>query len=143
MEGIRDKVAIIGMGCTKFGELWDKGVGDLIIDAAYEAFEDAGLGPDDIQAAWIGTVFSGLSAITLAPLRLNYAPVTRVENMCATGSEALKSLLRKYPNKVPWKALVPDLVCTITCRREERPMVASNRLVMIWYWSIASSLRMA
>ncbi|MGD0232386.1 MAG: acetyl-CoA acetyltransferase, partial [Syntrophorhabdales bacterium] len=91
MEGIRDKVAIIGMGCTKFGELWDKGVGDLIIDAAYEAFEDAGLGPDDIQAAWIGTVFSGLSAITLAPLRLNYAPVTRVENMCATGSEALRA----------------------------------------------------
>ncbi len=91
MEGIKDKVAIIGMGCTKFGELWDKGVGDLIIDAAYEAFEDAGIGPDDIQAAWIGTVFSGLSAITLAPLRLNYIPVTRVENMCATGSEALRA----------------------------------------------------
>ena len=25
-EGIKDKVAIIGMGCTKFGELWDKGL---------------------------------------------------------------------------------------------------------------------
>jgi acetyl-CoA C-acetyltransferase len=91
MEGIKDKVAVIGMGCTKFGELWDKGVGDLIIDAAYEAFEDAGVGPQDMQAAWIGTVFSGLSAITLAPLRLNYIPVTRVENMCATGSEALRA----------------------------------------------------
>jgi acetyl-CoA C-acetyltransferase len=91
MEGIKDKVAIVGMGCTKFGERWDKGVEDLIVDAAYEAFEDAGMEPKDIQAAWIGTVFSGLSAITLAPLQLQYIPVTRVENMCATGSEALRA----------------------------------------------------
>jgi len=91
MEGIKDKVAIIGMGCTKFGERWDKGVGELLIDAAYEAFEDAGIEPAAIQAAWIGTVFSGLSGITLAPLRLSYIPVTRVENMCATGSEALRA----------------------------------------------------
>jgi acetyl-CoA C-acetyltransferase len=91
MEGIKDKVAIVGMGCTKFGERWDKGVEDLIVDAAYEAFEDAGMEPKDIQAAWIGTVFSGLSAITLSPLQLQYIPVTRVENMCATGSEALRA----------------------------------------------------
>jgi acetyl-CoA C-acetyltransferase len=91
MEGIKDKVAIIGMGCTKFGELWDKGVGDLIVEAAYEAFEDAGIEPKQIDAAWIGTVFTGLSAITLSPLRLSYIPITRVENMCATGSEALRA----------------------------------------------------
>jgi acetyl-CoA C-acetyltransferase len=91
MEGIKDKVAIIGMGCTKFGELWDKGVGDLLVEAAYEAFEDAGIEPKQIDAAWIGTVFSGISAITLAPLRLSYIPITRVENMCATGSEALRA----------------------------------------------------
>jgi acetyl-CoA C-acetyltransferase len=90
MEGIKDKVAIVGMGCTKFGERWDKGVEDLIVEAAYEAFEDAGIGPEDIQAAWIGTVFSGVSAITLSPLQLQYIPMTRVENMCATGSEALR-----------------------------------------------------
>jgi acetyl-CoA C-acetyltransferase len=91
MEGIKDKVAIIGMGCTKFGELWDKSVGDLIVEAAYEAFEDAGIEQKQVDAAWIGTVFSGLSAITLAPLRLSYIPITRVENMCATGSEALRA----------------------------------------------------
>jgi acetyl-CoA C-acetyltransferase len=91
MEGIKDKVAIIGMGCTKFGELWDKSVGDLIVEAAYEAFEDAGIEQKHVDAAWIGTVFSGLSAITLAPLRLSYIPITRVENMCATGSEALRA----------------------------------------------------
>jgi acetyl-CoA C-acetyltransferase len=91
MDGIKDKVAIVGMGCTKFGELWDKSVEDLLVEAAYEAFEDAGIGPKDIQAAWLGTVFSGLTAISLAPLRLQYIPITRVENMCATGSEALRA----------------------------------------------------
>ena len=90
MESLKDKVAIVGMGCTKFGERWDKGVEDLLVEAAYEAFEDAGIEPKDIQAAWIGTVFSGLSAITLSPLGLQYIPMTRVENMCATGSEALR-----------------------------------------------------
>jgi acetyl-CoA C-acetyltransferase len=92
MGTIKDKVAIIGMGCTKFGELWDKSVEDLIIDATYEAIEDAGIEPKDIQAAWLGTVFSGHTAISLAPaLKLDYIPVTRVENMCATGTEALRA----------------------------------------------------
>lgn len=91
MGSIKDRVAIIGMGCTKFGELWDKGVEDLIVEAAYEAFEDAGIEPKDVEAAWISTVFSGLSAITLSPLGLQYIPITRVENMCASGSEALRA----------------------------------------------------
>ena len=91
MESIRDKVAIVGMGCTKFGERWDMGVEDLLVEAAYEAFQDAGIEPKDIQAAWIGTVFSGVTALTLSPLGLQYIPMTRVENMCATGSEALRA----------------------------------------------------
>ena len=55
MSGIRDKVAIIGMGCTRFGELWDKSQSDLIIDATQEALEDARIELKDIQAAWLGT----------------------------------------------------------------------------------------
>ena len=90
MESIKDKVAIIGMGCTRFGERWDMGVEDLLVEAAYEAFEDAGVRPKDIQAAWLGTVFSGITALTMSPLGLQYIPMTRVENMCATGSEALR-----------------------------------------------------
>lgn len=91
MGTIRDKVAIIGMGCTKFGELWGKSVDDLITDAAYEACEDAGVDLKDIEAAWLGTVFSGQTALSLSsPLKLQYIPVTRVENMCATGTEALR-----------------------------------------------------
>jgi len=92
MPGIKDRVSIIGMGCTKFGELWDKSIEDLIVEAVYEAFDDAGIGPDDIQAAWFGTVYSGLTAVTLAKaLKLRYIPITRVENMCATGTEALRA----------------------------------------------------
>ena len=92
MESIKDKVAIVGMGCVKFGENWDKSLDDMIIDAAYEAYEDAGIGPDDIQAAWFGTTFAGETAqIMAAPLKLPYIPVTRVENACATGSEALRA----------------------------------------------------
>ena len=44
-NGFKDDVAIIGMGCSKFGERWDAGLEDLIIEAAFEAFEDAGVGP--------------------------------------------------------------------------------------------------
>jgi len=91
MESIKDRVAIVGMGCTKFGERWDMGVEDLLVEAGYEAFWDAGVEPNDIQAAWLGTVFSGVTAITLSPLGLQYIPMTRVENMCATGTEALRA----------------------------------------------------
>ncbi len=92
MGTIKDKVAIIGMGCTKFGELWDKSVNDLIIDATFEACEDAGVELKDVEAAWLGTVFSGHTALSLSPaLKLQYIPVTRVENMCATGTEALRA----------------------------------------------------
>lgn len=91
MGMITDKVAIVGMGCTKFGELWDKSVDDLITEATFEACEDAGVKLQDIEAAWLGTVFSGHTALSLSyPLKLQYIPVTRVENMCATGTEALR-----------------------------------------------------
>ncbi len=92
MESIKDKVAIIGMGCTKFGELWDKGPEDLIIEAAYEAYEDAGIEPKDIQAAWVGTTRQGRTGGCLsAPLKLKYIPISRVEDACATASQALRN----------------------------------------------------
>jgi acetyl-CoA C-acetyltransferase len=92
MEGIKDRVAIIGMGCTKFGERWDANVDDLIVEAAYEAYEDAGIDPKDIQAAWVGTSGSGRRGTFLAyPLKLDYIPITRVENACATGTDAFRN----------------------------------------------------
>ena len=92
MKNISGEVAIIGMGCTKFGEHWDKSADDLIVEAAYEAFEDAGIEPDQIEAAWVGTLTSGISGLSLSrPLKLQYIPITRVENMCATGQDALRN----------------------------------------------------
>ena len=49
MKNLSDRVAIIGMGCTKFGEHWDKSEEDLIVEAAYEAFEDAGVEPGRVS----------------------------------------------------------------------------------------------
>jgi acetyl-CoA C-acetyltransferase len=92
VDSIKDKVAIVGMGCVKFGENWGQSLEDMIIDAAYEAFEDARVGPEDIQAAWWGSVFAGESgSIMSTPLKLAYIPVTHVENQCATGSEAIRA----------------------------------------------------
>src|SRR5436190_8485155 len=90
-NGIKDRVAIVGMGCTSFGEHWDKGPEDLLCEAAYEAYASAGIDPNDVDAYWLGTLGSGLSGLMLSePLKIPYKPVTRVENFCATGSEALR-----------------------------------------------------
>jgi acetyl-CoA C-acetyltransferase len=95
-SGIKDRVAIIGMGCTQFGELWDKGPEDLIVEALEEALADAGIARSQIEAAWMGNALDdinvGNSALPLAhALRLKSIPVSRVENMCATGTEALRA----------------------------------------------------
>ncbi|WBB61278.1 acetyl-CoA acetyltransferase [Streptomyces sp. WMMC500] len=90
-HGITDRVAIVGMGCTRFGERWDMGFDDLLIEAAQDAFTSAGIGKGEVDAFWLGTVQSGMSGLALSrPLRLANKPVTRVENYCATGSEALR-----------------------------------------------------
>src|SRR5216683_4126325 len=91
-HGIRDQVAIVGMGCTAFGEHWDKSTDDLLVESAMAATASSGIGLGDIDAFWLGTMGSGTSGLTLSrPLRLPYKPVTRLENMCATGSESLRN----------------------------------------------------
>src|SRR5262245_62981709 len=85
-NGIKDRVAIVGMGCTPFGEHWDKGPEDLLVDAATEAHRSAGIDPDQVDAYWLGTMGSGVSGLMLSEaLKIPYKPVTRLENMCATG----------------------------------------------------------
>ncbi|MBM4462192.1 MAG: acetyl-CoA acetyltransferase [Chloroflexi bacterium] len=88
---IKDRVAIVGMGCTQFGELWGKGPNDLILDAVNEALADAGIEIKDVQAVWSGTLFSGSGGRTVSEaLRLQYVPVSRLENACASGHEAVR-----------------------------------------------------
>ncbi|MET0542314.1 MAG: acetyl-CoA acetyltransferase [Variovorax sp.] len=93
--GIKDKVAIIGMGCSRFGERFDAGTHDLMAEAFNEALQDAGIERKQIEAAWFGSCLDqiniGNSAIPASlALRLDGIPVSRVENMCATGTEALR-----------------------------------------------------
>jgi acetyl-CoA C-acetyltransferase len=94
-SGIKDKVAILGMGCSHFGERWDVGSEQLMVEAFNEALKDADIERGEIGAAWLGSALDqanvGNSAIPLSTaLRMQGIPVTRVENMCATGTEALR-----------------------------------------------------
>src|SRR5215510_5076214 len=93
---MKDKVAVIGVGCTKFGERYDRGYEELICDAAFAAYDDAGIDPADIEAAYLGTYIpgpgGGKSAVSLGDaLRLYGRPITRVENYCATGTDAFRN----------------------------------------------------
>ena len=91
-HGIRDRVCIVGMGCTPFKEHWDKGVDEMLVDSVTDTVADAGVKLSDIDAFWLGTMASGQSGITLSkPLKLDYKPVSRLENFCATGSEAFRN----------------------------------------------------
>ena len=68
--GIKDKVAIIGMGCSQFGERWDVGAEELMTEAFNEALGDAGISREDLGAAWLGSALDdvniGNSALPLA-----------------------------------------------------------------------------
>ena len=93
--GIRNKVAILGMGCTVFGEHWELDSSDLLLEAFRECLADAGIEKKEIQAAWIGNhideVNIGKGGCYLAStLHLPFIPVTRVENFCASGTEAFR-----------------------------------------------------
>jgi acetyl-CoA C-acetyltransferase len=95
-SGIRDKVVILGMGCSRFGERWEAGAEALMLEAFEECLADAGIESTEIKAAWLATsqdqVHVGKSALPLSTtLRLNYVPVTRVENYCASGTEAFRA----------------------------------------------------
>src|SRR6476660_9591406 len=83
------------MGCSKFGERWDKEADNLMVEAYTEAIADAGIDTKQIDAAWLATAIEeqhvGKSATPLAvSLRLPFIPVTRVENYCASGTEAFR-----------------------------------------------------
>ena len=94
-RGIRDKVAILGMGCARFGERWDKDADQLMVEAFDEAVVDSGVDVSQIDAAWLAVAFDainiGPSGIPLAiALRLPNIGVTKIENYCASGTESFR-----------------------------------------------------
>ena len=93
--GIRDKVAILGMGCSKFGERWESDAADLMVEAFSEGMRDAGIETKQIDAAWLSTAIEeqhvGKSAVPLATaLRRPFIPETPVEIFCSSGTEAFR-----------------------------------------------------
>jgi acetyl-CoA C-acetyltransferase len=94
MKTLKDKVAIVGVGYTKFGEQWNKSAEDLLVDAVYEALGDAGIEPNEVEAGWCGIQyeFTGVSGGTPAEfLKMHGIPFTRVENFCASGMDAFRN----------------------------------------------------
>jgi acetyl-CoA C-acetyltransferase len=93
-------VAIVGIGCTKFGEMWDKSFRDLFIEAGLMALEDAGMSGADVEALYGGNMSSGVFIeqehvgaliADYSGLISNSVPSTRVEAACASGGLALRS----------------------------------------------------
>ncbi len=92
-DALRDKVAIVGVGCCPFGENWDKSASDMIVDAAYEAYRDAGIEDPQrqIDAVFTGSIYSNKGPHECSDaLKLFGKPVTMVSNYCATGTDALR-----------------------------------------------------
>ena len=93
-RGIKDKVAVIGVDATKFGEHYNRDQYSLLSEAVLGACKDAGITKNEIDAAWLGVFyfFTGLSGTTLEDaLRLDGIPITRCENYCASGMDAFRN----------------------------------------------------
>jgi len=69
--GIKDKVAIIGMGCTRFGERWDVGAEELMVEAFKECLEDAGIDKKDRKISappgWAPALTASMSVAAPCP----------------------------------------------------------------------------
>ena len=137
--GIRDKVAIIGMGCTKFGERWMDGVEELMVEAFTEALNDSGIDKHDIQAAWMGTCFdemgTGKSGLSLSTsLRLPFLPVTRVENYCASGTESFRGAVYGVASGAYDIALAMGVEKLKDAGYGGLPNPGSNAGALMWLW---------
>lgn len=89
------EVAVIGAGMTRFGELWNKSIKDIFVEAALKAIKDAGV--DHIDSMYVGSMSSGLfvgqehlGALMADYLGMNPIPATRVESACASGGVSFR-----------------------------------------------------
>jgi acetyl-CoA C-acetyltransferase len=94
------KVAVIGVGMTDFGELWDKSLRDLTVQAGLEAIKDSGFPGEEIDALYAGCMSSGIfiQQEHIASILADYCGLvpkaaTRVEGACASGGLALRQAI--------------------------------------------------
>jgi len=88
-------VAVIGIGINKWGELWEKSLREIFVEAALKAIEDAGV--DHIDSMYVGNMSGGLfvgqehiGALMADYLGVTPIPATRVESACASGGVAVR-----------------------------------------------------
>jgi len=92
MKNIFNKVAVIGAGCCKFGENWDKGRDEMVIDAVKEALTDAKVELKDIEAAWVSSEREvGAGTHISSALKLHSIPISHCENWCASGIDTFRN----------------------------------------------------
>jgi acetyl-CoA C-acetyltransferase len=93
------EVAVIGIGATKFGELWDLSFREIGMQAGLAAVYDANLSGEDIDALYVGNMSAGryIQQEHVAALVADYSgmardniPATRVEAAGASGGLALR-----------------------------------------------------
>jgi acetyl-CoA C-acetyltransferase len=93
-KGIRDRIAVAGVGCTRFTEHYDQDQNDLLLAAVNEAVADAGIQRSDVEAIWAGIYYpwTGLAGTAAADaLNMFGIPATRVENYCTSGMDAFRN----------------------------------------------------
>jgi acetyl-CoA C-acetyltransferase len=92
-DALRDKVAVIGVGCCQFGENWDRSREDMMVDAVYEAYADAGIEDPQrqVEAIFVGAVYPREGSGEIADsLRLYGKPITMISDYCQTGTDAFR-----------------------------------------------------
>jgi acetyl-CoA C-acetyltransferase len=92
-----NKVAVIGVGLTKFGELWDYSFSDLFVEAGSDAIIDAGIDGKDIDSIYVGNMSGGrfvnqehIASLIADHAGLSPVPATRIEAACASGGLAVR-----------------------------------------------------
>jgi acetyl-CoA C-acetyltransferase len=90
---MKNKVAVIGAGMIRFGELFEKGFDEMAEEAYLNCLKsvDNGIDPKEIEAGWIGTAYNWSGVSLGMPTGLWDIPITRIENGCATGSDAFRN----------------------------------------------------
>ena len=107
-KGIRDKVAILGMGCAKFGERWDMDADQLMVEAFNEAVGDAGIDVSQLDAAWLAVAFD---AVNIGPSGAEIGGAFGGEKETGggreSGSDSWKAYMRRQTQTINYSDQLP------------------------------------